>query len=98
MFVQVILLGKAQAERLIIPRNSVRGGQIMLVDTDSRLKTKKVDILYNQMDISVVQNGLKEGQELVISDLLPAVDGMLLHTIKDEKLQQQLIKSTGGLH
>jgi len=98
MFVQVILLGKAQAERLIIPRNSVRGGQIMLVDSDSRLKTKKVDILYNQMDISVVQNGLKEGQELIISDLLPAVDGMLLHTIKDEKLQQQLIKSTGGFH
>jgi len=42
------------------------------------------------MNISVVKSGLKHGDKLIVSDVLPAVNGMLVTAIVDETLQQQL--------
>jgi len=90
MFVEVKIQGKEQTERLIIPRNTIRDGHVMLVNEQNRLTSRKVDILYNQMDISVLKSGLQQGEQLIVSDVLPAVNGMLLTAIIDENLQQQL--------
>ena len=95
MFLQVVLRGRAQAERLLLPRSAIRDGKIYLIDEQQRLKTQKVDVLFNQDNISVINSGLKADDKVVVSDLIPAVDGMLLNPQKDELLQQQLQQNVG---
>ena len=91
MFVQIVLHGKNEKQRLIIPRSAVRGGVVHIVDKENRLRRKKVEVLFSQGDVSVIAKGLKPGDHVVVSDLVPAVDGMLLQPQVDEALSKQLL-------
>ncbi len=90
MFVRVRLQGRVQPARIMIPRSAVRTGKVLLVDADNRLQHRRVEIGYHQGAVSVVESGLQADEQLVVSDLIPAVDGMLLQPHTDTVLQQQL--------
>ena len=90
MFVQVVVRGKSQAPRLVIPRNAVRNGTVYVADADDRLRRRSVEVLFNQDDISVISSGLAPGERVVVSDVIPAVSGMLLHPRIDEELSARL--------
>jgi RND family efflux transporter MFP subunit len=96
MFVKVRLVGRKQPQRLVVPRNAVRNGRVMLVDGLQRLAIVPVEILYSQDDISVIESGVEAGQQLVVTDLVPAVVGMRLQPQRDEGLERQLQASAGG--
>ncbi|MES9942493.1 MAG: efflux RND transporter periplasmic adaptor subunit [Candidatus Thiodiazotropha sp. 6PLUC2] len=96
MFVQVLLQGKSQADRIVLPRSAIKNGVVYTVDEESRLQRQPVEVLFNQGDISVIANGIKPGQKVVVSDLVPAVTGMLLQTIPDQEISDRLQKSARG--
>jgi RND family efflux transporter MFP subunit len=91
MFVQVSIAGHAQANSIIIPRSVIRNNQVYLVDEQSRLLSRPISKLYDQQQISVIDGSLKVGDKIVVSDLAPAVDGMLLQTEVDQALQNSLV-------
>lgn len=91
MFVRALLRGATQAQRLVVPRHAVRGGEVLLVDAQQRLQRQPVEILFNQDDISVISSGLSAGQQVVVSDLSLAIDGLRLAPQPDESLQQHLL-------
>lgn len=91
MFVQVVIRGHPQPNRLVVPRNAIRNGHVYLVDDDNRLQTRPVRVRFNLGTISVIENGLQAGTRVVISDLVPAVDGMRLQPLTDEAAQSALV-------
>jgi multidrug efflux pump subunit AcrA (membrane-fusion protein) len=68
----------------------VRASTVYVADADNRLRRRAVKILFSQGDISVVAEGLEPGERVVVSDLVPAVDGMLLQVQLDEALNRSL--------
>ncbi|MCG7956261.1 MAG: efflux RND transporter periplasmic adaptor subunit, partial [Candidatus Thiodiazotropha endolucinida] len=96
MFVQVLLKGKTQADRIILPRSTIKNGVVYLADENNRLQRQPVEILYNQGDISVIGKGIQAGQRVVISDLVPAVSGMLLQTVPDQQMEALLQQRARG--
>jgi RND family efflux transporter MFP subunit len=96
MFVQVLLQGKAQPKRVVIPRSAVRNGVVYLADNENRLRRQPVDLLFNQGEISVIASGISAGQMIVVSDLVPAVSGMALETKVDKAMTQALISAARG--
>lgn len=90
MFVQVVMRGTSPAPRLVIPRNAVRNGTVYVVGADDRLRRQPVEVLFTQEDYSVIASGLTPGERVVVSDLIPAVSGMLLRPRIDEELSAQL--------
>ena len=96
MFVQVVVRGKRQAPRLVIPRNAVRNGTVYLADADNRLRRRRVELLFSQDGYSVVSSGLAPGERVVVSDLIPAVSGMLLRPQIDEELSARLEAAGSG--
>ena len=95
MFVRVRLEGRIQPARTIIPRTALRNGQVLLLTSQQRLQHQAVTISYHQGDISVVESGLSAGDQLIVTDLIPAVDGMLLKPQTDTTIEQQL-KAAGA--
>ena len=93
MFVKVLLRGRVLPQQLVVPRNAVRDSKVLLVDPDKRLRIEAVQKRFDQGDISVIGNGLEAGQQLVVSDLVPAVAGMSLSPRPDTALQQQLLQA-----
>ena len=96
MFVQVILRGKSQAPRMVIPRSAVRNGIVYVADADDRLRRRPVEVLFTQGAYSVVASGLAPGERVVVSDLIPAVSGMLLLPRIDEELSAELRLAGAG--
>ena len=90
MFVKVIMKTHRSAQRIVVPRSAVRGGSVFVVDEENRLRRRNVKVLFSQLDISVIEEGLEPGERIVVSDLIPAVDGMLLQVEIDEDLTRTL--------
>ena len=45
---------------------------------DNRLQVVTVEVLYRRNNQVVIDGELEQGQKLIINDLLPAINGMLL--------------------
>jgi RND family efflux transporter MFP subunit len=90
MFVQVVLRGKSNGPRVVVPRSAVRDGALWVADGDNRLRRRPVELRFSQGEVSVIGEGLDAGEAVVVSDLVPAVEGMLLETRPDEQLAASL--------
>jgi RND family efflux transporter MFP subunit len=96
MFVQVVLRGKPQPGHVVVPRSAIRSGALLLVADDNRLKRQPVTVLYEQGGISVIAKGVEAGQKVVVSDIVPAVEGMLLHPVEDTTLNSEIMAAARG--
>lgn len=78
MFVEVEFAGPPLADRVAIARSAVHEDAVFLVDKEQRLVVRPVVLDFVQFDEAVLQSGLIGGEQLVLTDLIPAVPGMLL--------------------
>lgn len=91
MFVQVEIRGHRQPDRLIVPRSAIRNGSLYVMGEDRRLQIRPVAVQFSMGSISVITDGLEAGETVVVSDLIPAVSGMLLAPSDDIDLQQAVL-------
>lgn len=96
MFVEVVFQGPAQPEQIVVPRSAVHGDKIYLLDAENRLRIRKVSIKYTQDEVTVIAAGVAEGDKIVVSDLIPAIEGMLINGINDEEGLKALVASADG--
>ena len=95
MFVKVVVRGNAYADRVVVPLDALRNGQVMVVDIEERLSHRMVEVEFEQEGISVIRAGLEGGERVVISDVIPKVEGMLLKAEADTSRQTQMRKDAG---
>ncbi len=93
LFVEVVLGGQPQPESLVVPRLSLHDGKLYLIDQEDRLQIRTVKVGLVQPDFVVIEQGLKPGERVVISDLIPAVEGMLLKPKPDEAALKRLLQA-----
>ncbi len=86
MYVGVELSGQPLAQRFVIPRSAVHGTNLYICTPENRLKIQPVTVEFSMEDLAILINGVKEGERIVLTDLVPAVAGMkLLPKIDHEK-------------
>ncbi len=89
MFVRVSL-STNPVTGIVIPRNALRSGHVLIAGDDDRLMLIPVDPFLVQDGIALITEGLQEGQRVVVSDVSPALPGMLLHVTEDSDLMAGL--------
>ena len=94
-FVEVELRGKPQPDQLIVPANAIHEStkhksSLYVIDNDNRLVIRPVKIKFSQSGYSVLSQGIKAGERIVISDMVPALEGMLLEPKEDKKTKKWL--------
>lgn len=83
MFVRIELRGRPMDDAIIIPRSTLRDGEIFLVGGDDRLERRVVEVRALMGDVAIIANGLEEGERLITQAPEPAIDGMLLRPVED---------------
>jgi RND family efflux transporter MFP subunit len=83
MLVEVSIAGQVQPDSIVVPRSALRNGRAYIMDSNKQLQIRSVKTLYNQQQFSIIQAGIKAGEQLVLSDIIPAVSGMLLDPVSD---------------
>jgi multidrug efflux pump subunit AcrA (membrane-fusion protein) len=89
-FVEVELRGGEVANQVIIPESVIRESKIYVVNKESRLDIRRVKLGYRQGRFAIIAEGLVAGERVVASDLIPAINGMLLDAELDERLTQSM--------
>lgn len=95
MFTEVELSAPAVGEKTILPRSAVLDGKVMTVTKENRLELKDVDIAYRFDDVVLLSQPLSDGTRVIVSDVSPVIDGMLLKPVADESMQSRLEAATG---
>ena len=90
-FVNVELRGKPLLDSLVIFCSVLHEGKVYIADNNSRLEKRKVVVARADQSFIVINSGLNEGERLVVSDIVPAIDGMLLEAIEDKVTLSRLI-------
>ncbi|RLJ20823.1 efflux RND transporter periplasmic adaptor subunit [bacterium endosymbiont of Escarpia laminata] len=90
LFVEVTLMGSVRTNSLVIPRLALHDDTVYLVNAQDRLEIRRVEIELLQPEYAVIRSGVGSGEQVVISDLVPAIEGMLLSPQTDEAAQTML--------
>jgi len=83
MFVDVELRGRPRPGTLVIPRVALFGEHVYVVGAGNRLERREVMIGFSGESYFAIAEGLSAGERIVVSDLVPAIDGMLLEPVDD---------------
>ncbi|WP_199930368.1 efflux RND transporter periplasmic adaptor subunit [Sedimenticola thiotaurini] len=96
LFVQVTLAGKARPDSLVVPRSALHAGRLYVVDEQQRLDIRPVEVGILQSGFATIESELAAREQVVISDLVPAVQGMLLKPVVDQAAEQRLARIAQG--
>ena len=77
---------------IVIPRSALHEGRVYLVNADQRLEIRPVNVLFQQGNLLVIEAGLKAGDQLIINDLIPVIEGMPLLPEVDTHFEAQLLE------
>lgn len=88
MFVQAEIKGKMVKGVYVIPRLAYRGNnEVMVVDKDSKLRFRTIEIVRLEADNVIAKSGLEAGDRVCVSPLDAPVDGMTVR-LDDEAKQK----------
>jgi len=82
LFVIVEIEGRTVPDAAVIPRSALHQGDVVwVVDNEGRLHFREVDVARVQGDEVMVEDGLKDGEMVVITPLEAVTDGMAVRTV-----------------
>lgn len=96
MFVQATIAAPTPEPVLVVPASAIHQGEVYLADGENRLQRQPVTVAWQQGDITVIRDGLKPGDRLILDDLIPAIGGTRLSPQPDESTIQWLQKMASG--
>jgi RND family efflux transporter MFP subunit len=91
MFFEVELRGRPREGCTVVPRSALHGNEVYVVASELRLEKRIVKVNFNQRNFVCLKEGLEQGETIIVSDPIPAIEGMLLNPVMDEKLEQDLL-------
>ena len=84
MYVEAEIEGRIATGVVVLPRAALRGSsQVLVVDAESRLRFRTVELLRSTTEAIVVRTGLEEGEMVALSLLDVVTDGMKVQVLRD---------------
>lgn len=96
MYVAVEIRATARENQVVIPRAALHDNLVFLVDDEGRLARRPVVVQFVQGGLALIESGLEGGETIVLSDLVPAVEGMLLAGTDDPEAMAALLEDAAG--
>ncbi len=83
-------------ERLVIPRKALHQGRVYVANADNSLEIRPVSILHKQGPLVVIDQGLAEGEKIIITDVIPVIEGLPLAPVVATDYERQLAQQARG--
>lgn len=96
MYAEVELRGQPREPAVIVPRSAVHASRVYVADKDDRLRIREVETYSPQSGFASLSKGVQAGERVIVSDVVPAIDGMLLHVVEDADALNRLVAEATG--
>jgi RND family efflux transporter MFP subunit len=91
LFVEAEIAGRTVADVYRLPRSALRkGDQLLIVDTDNRLRQRQVDVLRTDFEYVYIAAGIVAGERICVSPIETFIDGLLVEVVGDELAADRL--------
>lgn len=77
-------------DMLVIPRKALHENRVYVVSEENTLSIRPIQISYSQGQLVVIKDGLKEGDKIITSDLVPVIEGIKLELIESDEFQKEI--------
>jgi RND family efflux transporter MFP subunit len=94
-FVKVTLKAPVLKKQFLLPTTAIHNDKVYILDADKKLKIKTVNVDFIQQQIAVIGSGLEKDDQVILSQLSPAIEGMKLKGKLDKKVLSWLDKTSG---
>jgi len=91
MYTSVEFLAPSK-ETMVIPRKAVHQGRVYVALDNNTVDIRSIEISSSQGNLVVVKNGLNEGEQLIVSDVIPVMQGLPVIPIMVEDYASELRK------
>ena len=89
MFVEAEIKGKLSRNVFVLPRSALRGkDQVMIVDSEQRLRFRPISVLGADREQMVVDSGLESGELVSLASLDTVVDGMKVRVLDEREIPE----------
>lgn len=89
MFVRVEF-ATSPTQEMVLPRKAIHQGRIYIADKDDKLEIRPVSISRKQGELVVVETGIRQGEKIIVTDIVPVIEGQPLNTILAIEIEKQL--------
>jgi RND family efflux transporter MFP subunit len=91
LFVEAEIAGRKVDGIYRLPREALRErNAVLIVDAESRLRRREVDVLRTDFESALIIGGLKSGERVCISPIEAFVDGLLVEVVPEQISTGQL--------
>lgn len=84
-------------DMLVIPRKALHENRVYVVSDENTLAIRPIQISYSQGQLVVIKEGLKEGDKIITSDLVPVIEGIKLDLVESDEFQKEIAALAIGL-
>jgi multidrug efflux pump subunit AcrA (membrane-fusion protein) len=81
---------------MVVPRKAVHQGRVYIANSENRLEIRPVEIHLIQGDLVVLSSGIEQGEKVIITDLIPVIEGMPLQVITASEYEDEMKKRAIG--
>ena len=83
LYVNAAIKGRSVDNIVILPRSVIRGNnRTVIVDAESRLRFRELDILRLESERVLIQGGLRVGERVLLSPLQAIIEGMSVQVVE----------------
>ena len=90
MYTEVVLTGRPRENKIVIPFSAVHEGSIYYLDDENRLAKTAVEVELVLDNMAVIATDLPHDTMVITTDLVPAIEGMLLSPELDEQMMAKI--------
>ena len=81
---------------LVIPRKAIHQGRVYVATEEQKLTIREVKIRSLQGELAVIASGLQAGEKIIITDVIPVIEGLPLKLIQATEYEQELQALAAG--
>jgi multidrug efflux pump subunit AcrA (membrane-fusion protein) len=81
---------------LVIPRKAIHQGRVYLANNEDRLAIRPVEVELIQGDLAVIRAGIEVDERVIITDLIPVIEGMPLQVSNASQVEMDLQQRASG--
>lgn len=83
-YVRVEIEGPVLRDVIVLPRPTIReGSRVWVKNAEHHLDVRQVDVVLSRKETVLISRGLRDGEQVITSQLTAAIPGLLLRTVDD---------------
>ncbi len=96
MFVAVEFIGPIRMQ-IVLPRKAMHQGRVYIATPNNTLEIRPVSVNYTQGQLVTLSEGVEEGEKVIITDVVPVVNGISVSPILKKDSQDMLERDALGV-